>query len=61
MQFYKGMDGNLNVYHTTAPAKQNTTFDHKNEIVNVTSNMLSMVSKDVKKEPTLGATPSNND
>ena len=32
-----------------------------NEIVNVTADMLSIVSKDVKKEPTLNTTPDNND
>ena len=32
-----------------------------NEIVNVTADMLSIVSKDVKKEPALNTTPDNND
>ena len=32
-----------------------------NEIVNVTADMLSMVYKDVKKEPALSATPDSND
>ena len=32
-----------------------------NEIVNVTEDMLSMVYKDVKKEPALSATPDSND
>ena len=31
-----------------------------NEIVNVTADMLSMVCKDVKKEPTLSPTPDSN-
>ena len=32
-----------------------------NEIVNVTADMLSMVYKDVKKEPALSTTPDSND
>ena len=32
-----------------------------NEIVNVTADMLSMVCKDVRKEPTLSTTPDSND
>ena len=33
----------------------------KNKVVNVTANMLSMVCKDVRKEPTLSTTPDSND
>ena len=32
-----------------------------NKIVNVTADMLSMVCKDVRKEPTLSTTPDSND
>ena len=34
---------------------------HHNEILNVTADMLSMVRKDVRKEPTLSTTPDSND
>ena len=62
------MDGALSVYHANVSAKYNInhalTFIaggfvtlHHNEIVNVTADMLSMVCKDVRKEPTLSATP----
>ena len=32
-----------------------------NEVVNVTADMLSMLCKDVRKEPTLSTTPDSND
>ena len=67
IQFYEDIDGNLNVYHTNVSAKQNTcktgglvTLRH-NEIVNVTADMLSVVCKDVRKEPTLSTTSDSND
>ena len=34
---------------------------HHNEIVNVTADILSMVCKDVRKEPKLSTTPNSND
>ena len=34
---------------------------HHNEIVNVTADIPSMISKDVRKEPTLSTTPESND
>ena len=51
------MDGNLNVYHTNVSAWHNTT----STIANVTADMLSMVSRDVRKEPALSTTPDSND
>ena len=58
------MDGNLNVYNIdhalTCKTGGFVTLCH-NEIVNVTADMLSMVCKDVRKEPTLSTTPNSND
>ena len=51
------MDGNLNVYHTNVSARHNTI----STIANVTADMLSMVCRDVMKEPGLSTTPDSND
>ena len=49
-----------NIDHAlTCKTREFVTFCH-NEFVNVTADMLSMVCKNVRKEPTLSTTPSNN-